>query len=1080
MCIHKARLLPLVLFFILISFFLTVQAQGQQRPPIAEKDEYTGTLLQIDLQGDGQGSGPFTPGSADARDRTYTIYVAENLLETHAGQVMAEAYLPYDYVNTDRACFERIEGSSEEEWMQVSRGSGRRNNHIILTLSQVGDSSEAKTSLKPEIGGEKVSGFNIWQDPIACGAAPDDIDNAVTLKFKSVLYNHYEEPKWNKSCSSGGKVFDELARINPASTFSARSCFDEDGAYIASTNLTGEPDWVLKSRVPGNTRDLLVGISEIPEVTDKRGIHVEDTYPFSLEYEYCTGKIQSADHSACEPESGNESISITVNNIYDEPIPTSNASGCNANVTGCTDTKQITVSNACFDGNPVPTLSQISFTLSSGSATEVTASNKDPLGAPRTSDPLRVSYTKISQQGACTTSQEDEDDVVITFDIETDPPGLAKSQGSRVQSITFSATDNKIDGATSWRKQKIYKNQDCGSFPHDWDNLPESYTEGTEITLGSANDNGYTYCFASRKSDTNIDYESVDYHATIDTTYNRDIRFFVGQAPSATISGTAEPGATVTVVSAESNDITIALGGNISTIADRTTGAWSMTIPNAVDQDQDTNLVVVTTTRDGFLNEIEQTHRTTIDGSTEEPPVTTTDGDDTETENPSGDTDSPPASTDTTATDTGDPSPFTIRADKSAISEGESIEWTVARRESVTVAEDDFTISCEERGAWGTTPLEFTGSGAGSFTTKTADDDTPEPPGSITCSVLGSGSTASDSYSVRVISGDQVEKSNLIIDCTFGPEEDTVGNPKEQCGIEHLFELANNIMKLLLWLAITGAGILIFYRGAVLAINVFVKGGDQEARKKVKDALRAVLFGLIFILSAYLIVKAGFNIIGYNLGDPFKWNEAKLPDAQYRQPGQQGTSGQPPADNDGDDDTEPPANEPTTETAQCPQRGGGTAECTCTSCVIPAGGITFKNNKKMHTGLGSNLEKLKDKTSNLTSWTVTEAWPPTPPGHRADCHYVGTCVDIAFRENGSPIDYTKITTPAGKTAYKEAVKTFIEKARESGLVAVFETPHSDVAKSVKDNGMQALHDSRYVDHFSVYDCNLPSPPANHC
>ena len=117
------------------------------------------------------------------------------------------------------------------------------------------------------------------------------------------------------------------------------------------------------------------------------------------------------------------------------------------------------------------------------------------------------------------------------------------------------------------------------------------------------------------------------------------------------------------------------------------------------------------------------------------------------------------------------------------------------------------------------------------------------------------------------------EKSNLVIDCSFGEGE------KEDCGVKHFFQLANNVMKLLLWVAITGAGLLIFYKGTKLAINVFIKGGHQQARQEVQSALRATLIGLLFILGAYLLVKAGFDIIGYNLngGDPFKWNESSLP-----------------------------------------------------------------------------------------------------------------------------------------------------------------------------------------------------------
>ena len=300
---------------------------------------------------------------------------------------------------------------------------------------------------------------------------------------------------------------------------------------------------------------------------------------------------------------------------------------------------------------------------------------------------------------------------------------------------------------------------------------------------------------------------------------------------------------------------------------------------------------------------------------------------------------------------------------------------------------------------------------------------------------------------------DTSEESGLIIDCSFGEGND--------CGVEHLFELANNVMRLLLWLAITGAGILIFFKGAKLAINVFVKGGDQQARKEVQDALKAVLFGLMFILSAYLIVKAGFNIIGYDLGDPFKWNESDLPDAQYRQPGQQGTSGQPPADSNGggntgqpDDDPQPSGDFPKIKDSGIPHKTPSLNGCKGSECFVAQ-------------GLFGKLNSLRTATS--VSWWVTESCPPTVT-HRHTCHRTEhcDCVDINFRIAN--------TNNSKHNPTQEEVRDFIRDMESVGLYAVYEIPNSGTYTNLRTaipvqniNGGKVIHINVPKPHFSVYE-----------
>ncbi len=882
------------------------------------------------------------------------------------------------------------------------------------------------------------------------------------------------------------------------------SCFtgaNKEGAYMKRIEIEAPEGITYESREGAN--DKMIRITNAPEVAEDT--KDEDIYTINFSAYFCTGEITDTPreggnpiHDQCneDPQGKSGTITVTVKNVVDGK--------CGTFQTRCVAGTEISASTAsatwaCFCRQNLGTFAawycegknggNNSGTCEGCSAGSVFNGKCAPGGCRCAQSPPRGTSNSYQCRGyggstaICFWGDRQEggalDDrpVVITFDKETNPAGMENNRGSRVQSITFRATDNYPRGETSWRMQKIYKNQPCGSDIYVWDRLENTYTEGSPVTLGAATDNGYTFCFASRKDDTNTDYEKAEYYVTIDTTYNRGIRFSVGgapAAPSATISGTAEPGSTVAAVSVTSNEATIPLSEDLSIVtADSETGAWSITIPNAVDPDRETNLEVVVRTTDDFSNEIEQTHRTTVnEDGTVDSTTTTTDsgnGGNGNGDNGNGD-DGGNAPPDPRLSSPANPPPFTIEADNARISEGESIKWTITRRQDAT--EEGFTVSCKERGAWGATPLSFSTQRdtTGSFTMKTTDDDTPESSGSITCSVSGRSPTASSSYSVSITSNDQVEESNLIVNCSFGEGND--------CGIEHLFELANNIMKLLLWLAITGAGILIFYRGAVLAINVFVKGGDQEARKKVKDALRAILFGLIFILSAYLIVNAGFNIIGYNLGNPFQWNEAELPPVDDMEPAPGRTSGQSPADDNRGGNAGPQEGEQDAEIAVCEghlrrrSRRKSGLNCSCNNCNdLPSGLLKEAESNKVVSGFAGKLQSSLKKNIEDFTWIVTEAWPPTRP-HSNNCHYTGTCVDIAFRKNGSPVIYKNLTDTE-KEAFKRKVKTFIEEAGNAGLRAVFETRNSDVVDHIK--GIPGMESNallgNYDDHFSVYSNN---------
>ena len=88
-----------------------------------------------------------------------------------------------------------------------------------------------------------------------------------------------------------------------------------------------------------------------------------------------------------------------------------------------------------------------------------------------------------------------------------------------------------------------------------------------------------------------------------------------------------------------------------------------------------------------------------------------------------------------------------------------------------------------------------------------------------------------------------------------------------ECDITDIYEIANTVVDLLIWLAVFGFALVIVYSGAQLAIAPLLgKSGDY--RSKAKSRITTGLVGLLITLSAYLIVSLGFSVLGYT-DDPF-------------------------------------------------------------------------------------------------------------------------------------------------------------------------------------------------------------------
>ena len=104
------------------------------------------------------------------------------------------------------------------------------------------------------------------------------------------------------------------------------------------------------------------------------------------------------------------------------------------------------------------------------------------------------------------------------------------------------------------------------------------------------------------------------------------------------------------------------------------------------------------------------------------------------------------------------------------------------------------------------------------------------------------------------------EGEGLIVDCEF-----------TDCHFGDIFELANRVIKVLIWLAVTGIALVIIWHGAILAMNAFFDGEYQGKVKDAQKAIRMALFGLVLALSAYLIVDFFFRQLGYiKVDDIFK------------------------------------------------------------------------------------------------------------------------------------------------------------------------------------------------------------------
>ncbi|MFP4514420.1 MAG: pilin [Parcubacteria group bacterium] len=99
----------------------------------------------------------------------------------------------------------------------------------------------------------------------------------------------------------------------------------------------------------------------------------------------------------------------------------------------------------------------------------------------------------------------------------------------------------------------------------------------------------------------------------------------------------------------------------------------------------------------------------------------------------------------------------------------------------------------------------------------------------------------------------------------------------------------------------------------------------------------------------------------------------------------------------------------------------------------------------------SLAEKLENAYGDVSTWRVTEAFPPTYK-HQAECHYNGTCVDANI---------------INKEATPENIKAIHDALKRQGLRPVYERKSGCAA--YRDLGVECIElDAITAPHFSVY------------
>ena len=294
----------------------------------------------------------------------------------------------------------------------------------------------------------------------------------------------------------------------------------------------------------------------------------------------------------------------------------------------------------------------------------------------------------------------------------------------------------------------------------------------------------------------------------------------------------------------------------------------------------------------------------------------------------------------------------------------------------------------------------------------------------------------------------------FVPDCNFG-EEDV-----ENCGVKHLYTLADKVMRVLIWLATLGVAVVIAFYGIRLAMNSF-KGDHISIIKEAQQSIMYAIGGLVLVLGAWLIVQFFFETLGYKqidtLFEPHQYDTAAEAGAETD------TSAQ---DDTAETDTDASAGD-SGRTGYCPNKPGRSHTCSCVNCQALESVLPCKDNCQADRGLSNKIRSLEGKVTD--DWWVTEGYPPVV-GHSNPCHYNGTCIDANFYTYDSNNKRVSVQKPS-----VEQIKNFIDKADQHNLRAKYEV--SSVTRQLELTASGVLNKSQVIvvagvaPHFSVYDCD---------
>lgn len=258
------------------------------------------------------------------------------------------------------------------------------------------------------------------------------------------------------------------------------------------------------------------------------------------------------------------------------------------------------------------------------------------------------------------------------------------------------------------------------------------------------------------------------------------------------------------------------------------------------------------------------------------------------------------------------------------------------------------------------------------------------------------------------------------------------------CEVCHVTVLVQELIRFAVYIAVFVATLLIAYAG----FKMITAQGDTSAVTRSKDILIKAVLGLVFVLSAWLIVDTLMKVFYDSAAGTFgPWNVIRC----VAQPKSTTPSS---SSSVGSIKVGPPTYEPKLEAwdPSIPIKPEGA--CSASMCQIDSmlsdRLVQFKN-------------ELNGRGLSEDSWWVTEAYPPTIQ-HRNICHKEGTCVDANFRK-------TSASTASNIIKAQES-------ADISGLWAIYEVT-TDVRKSELIKGGVSPINIQVVqgingEHFSVY------------